>query len=168
MTWANIFKQFADLISGPGVAPALDLPAPNSLPDVIEADNSAAVDMSIWPAPNFSPAELTCRCCGRVKVETAALIMLQAVRESMGRALRINSAYRCPIHNANVGGAPLSQHKEGKAFDISVSGWTEDERAELVAAAYHAGFTGFGGYTSFLHVDVGRRRQWGQPWGHPL
>jgi len=166
MTWANIFKQFADLISGPGDTPPDD-PTPAVVPDVIEADNSAAVDMSIWPAPNFIPAELSCRCCGRVKVNTDALIRLQLMRESMNRPLRINSAYRCPIHNANVGGAPLSQHKEGKAFDISVSGWSDDERAELVAAAYHAGFTGLGFYSNFLHADTARLRQWGQSWGHP-
>ena len=78
----------------------------------------------------------------------------------------ITSAYRDPVHNARVGGAPLSRHKAGDAFDISLrtsaGGHT---RAQLLAVCQAAGFTGFGFYSSFLHVACGPARRWGK-WGN--
>jgi len=62
----------------------------------------------------------------------------------------------CALHNARVGGAPLSQHLR-LAADISLRG---HNRFDLRAACQQAGFTGFGYYTTFLHVDLGRSRHW--------
>lgn len=81
---------------------------------------------------------------------------LQAVRDMIGAPIRLNSGHRCAIHNAHVGGAPLSQHKL-LAFDISLQG---HDPPALRAACGRAGFKGFGFYATFLHVDMGPRRQW--------
>ena len=82
---------------------------------------------------------------------------LQRMRDEVG-PLRIFSAYRCPVHNAFVGGAPLSQHKLGRAFDVALGSYDKDS---LIAAARQAGFTGFGvNYRTFIHVDTGPRRSW--------
>ena len=86
---------------------------------------------------------------------------LQAERVALGHSLRMNSVYRCPIWNAMVGGAPLSSHKFGKAGDQSTRG---RDRAKMLREAKSAGFTGFGGYNTFLHADTGRARKWGKSW----
>ena len=33
--------------------------------------------------------------------------------------MSISSGYRCPKHNAKIGGAKASMHREGKAIDIA-------------------------------------------------
>ena len=60
------------------------------------------------------------------------------------------------MHNARIGGAPFSQHL-AMAADLSTVG---RDRYALQAAALKAGFSGFGYYTNFLHVDEGRARFW--------
>ena len=45
---------------------------------------------------------------------------LQFLRDYTGRPITINSAYRCPDHNAKVGGSKTSQHLLGKAADITI------------------------------------------------
>jgi len=109
-----------------------------------------------WVWTNFSPEEMACRHCGDQYHWPAFLDRLQAARMAVGRPFRILSAHRCALHNARVGGAPLSQHLR-LAVDISVVG---HERAVLLAACRTAGFTGFGFYHTFLHIDLGPPRQW--------
>jgi uncharacterized protein YcbK (DUF882 family) len=113
-----------------------------------------AWDAKRWP--NFKPDEVACRCCGEVCLLPREMDMMQALRDHIGEPLRIVSAHRCRIHNARVGGAPLSSHL-GLAFDISLIG---KDRKGLRDAAKSFGFTGFGYYTSFLHIDTGRQRFW--------
>ena len=118
------------------------------------------VDMVWWRArwPNFLPSELACSHCGELMIDTEALDKLQYQRRTEGRAKTINSAYRCPIWNAMVGGAPLSQHKFAKAFDQR----KDAPGAEMEASAIMAGFTGIGRYRTFIHTDTGRKRSWGK------
>ncbi len=113
----------------------------------------------LWRWPNFKPAELASRGDGSLVLIEEALDALQALRDLLGRPLVVNSAYRDPIYNARIGGAPLSRHKMGDAFDLALSG---HDRHTLRQAAAEIGFTGFGHYQTFLHVDLGRRRDW---WG---
>lgn len=82
---------------------------------------------------------------------------LQRLREDYGTPVVISSGYRCPIHNARVGGRPKSMHKAGKAADIVLNGLSRDE---LFKRAKAVGFTGYGFYNTFLHVDVGPARSW--------
>lgn len=44
--------------------------------------------------------------------------VLQPLRNKWGKALEINSGYRCPALNALVGGVATSQHTKGEAADI--------------------------------------------------
>ena len=44
----------------------------------------------------------------------------QQIRSGLGRALFLNSAYRSPEHNHDVGGATFSRHIYGDAVDIDV------------------------------------------------
>jgi len=120
-----------------------------------------------WPAPNFEPDELRCkgclgRPCGRDPhgIQLGAVDALQALRERLDRAMPVLSAYRCPFHNARVGGAPLSRHKMGDAFDIRTTGWPSGERERLVGLARSLGWGGVGLYRTFVHLDLGKRRSW--------
>jgi len=108
--------------------------------------------------PNFTEKEVSCPCCDVNGVNLESLDKLQALRTDMNQPLTINSAYRCRKHNIEEGGRPNSMHLRGEAFDISIKGLNKDK---LEYAARGVGFTGFGYYNTFLHVDTGRRRFWG-------
>jgi hypothetical protein len=114
-------------------------------------------DKKRWP--NFSPGEpnLACPCCGEFCLDPASFDGLQALRDRLGRPVRVNSGHRCFRHNARVGGAPLSMHRWLVAFDVSLQG---HRPSELLEAARKAGFSGFGYYATFLHLDRGRPRWW--------
>ena len=74
----------------------------------------------------FRIEEFTCRCgCEMptaVKENVKALVerVLDPVRERLGKAIVVNSGYRCAVRNKVVGGAPQSQHVLGEAADIRV------------------------------------------------
>lgn len=106
--------------------------------------------------PDFTIAEMSCRHCGETFFWPDFMERLQEARSEVGRPFHILSAHRCSLHNARVGGAPLSQHLR-LAADISLRG--HDKRA-LLWACRRAGFTGFGFYSTFLHIDLGRARHW--------
>ncbi|WP_332772924.1 D-Ala-D-Ala carboxypeptidase family metallohydrolase [Phenylobacterium sp.] len=107
-----------------------------------------------WRWPHFTARELACKCgrwCeGSYVHQPAFLDNLEVLRQAIGRALKINSGHRCPLHNANVGGAPLSQHK-AIAADISLRG---HDPVQLARYAAGVGFTGLGFGRTFLHVDM--------------
>lgn len=123
-------------------------------PDVFFDQRSAA--RYPWPWPHFTPEEMACRHCGQGYYWPDFMDCLEGARLSVGRSFHILSAHRCSLHNARIGGAPLSQHLH-LAADIALAG---HDRAALLAACRAAGFTGFGFYTSFLHIDLGRARHW--------
>ena len=116
------------------------------------------VPASAWRWPNFTAKEIASKGDGSVLLVEEALDALQTARNVVGRSFRINSAYRDPIHNTLVGGAPRSKHKEGHAFDVALAG---HDKEALVAALDGAGFRGLGlRYRTFVHVDMGPRRSW--------
>ncbi len=74
----------------------------------------------------------------------------------MNSSITINSAYRCPAHNKKVGGSPKSQHVDGTATDITVSGMTPTAVQDA-----SEGFDGLGRYDTFTHVDSrGTKARW--------
>jgi len=115
-----------------------------------------------WRWANFSPEEIACRGDGTIRINEAALDKLQALRDRLGVPLIVNSAYRSPDDNRRVGGAKHSMHLQGAAFDISMA---NHDPESFEAAARAIGFTGFGFYPrqNFMHIDIGRARQWGDP-----
>ena len=89
---------------------------------------------------------------------------LEVLRAATG-TLVVNSGRRCRLHNAAVGGAPLSQHKVGIACDVRLAG---HDPVDLARAAVASGFRGLGFGRSFLHLDArvrppGWRRAWRVP-----
>ena len=118
---------------------------------MIRYEHHSAVPASAWRWRYFTPAELACKGTGRLVVMPPALDMLEVARGIVNRPLVINSAYRSPLYNAAVGGAPLSRHKVGDAFDIALAG---HDRHLVARVCREVGFNGFGFYQSFIHVDA--------------
>jgi hypothetical protein len=117
---------------------------------------TSQTDWQVERWPNFSPAELACRHCGEAYIWPEFMDKLQALRADIGRPFHILSGHRCALHNARIGGAPLSQHLK-LAVDISL---VSHDRHKLAARAKAHGFKGFGYYSYFLHLDLGRNRHW--------
>ena len=74
----------------------------------------------------FRKEEFLCRCgkcemSAEVEANIAALVenVLDPAREKFGKPIIVNSGYRCPKHNAAVGGVANSQHTRGEAADIT-------------------------------------------------
>lgn len=105
-----------------------------------------------WRWPNFTPKEIACKGTGLILVDAYSMDCLQMLRNRLGVPLIINSAYRSEAHNKAVGGAPNSQHRLGKAFDIRL---TKDiNRDGLKLWARQCGFNGIGDYPAFVHLDT--------------
>ena len=74
----------------------------------------------------FTLAEFKCK-CGKCEMPKDTppdklIDILCEIREHYGSPLIINSGYRCPTHNAKVGGAANSRHTKGDAVDFVVKG----------------------------------------------
>lgn len=108
------------------------------------------VPKALWKWANFTPKEIACRKTGAILINTVALDALQAFRNKIGKAIIVNSAYRSPEHNKEVGGVDESQHLLG-AFDIRIVG---HNKFYLLKSAFEVGFTGIGLYETWLHLDV--------------
>ena len=108
---------------------------------------------------HFRAEEFACPCghCERVVVHWALVELLQRMRWRIGRPIIVTSGYRCPAHNAAVGGTPSSLHICGMAADLQCKGLTPDMLADVAA---ECGAGGLGRYPRHLHVDVGTRRTW--------
>lgn len=108
-----------------------------------------------WRWQSFHIAELACKCSGRYCRgqywhAPRFLDHLQGLRDRLGKPLIVRSGHRCTQWNAQVGGAPKSQHKR-IAVDLALHG---HDRMQLYAAAREIGFTGFGLARSFIHLDL--------------
>jgi zinc D-Ala-D-Ala carboxypeptidase len=83
-----------------------------------------------------------------VKLSPLLLERLEVLRRLVGVPLIIRSGYRCPEHNAAIGGARQSQHLYGRAADL-------DAGIATFGQARSAGFTGIGTFGRWAtHVDV--------------
>lgn len=81
------------------------------------------------------------------------------------RPLVIVSGYRPVWYNKSVGGARRSYHIKGMALDIHVNEIDIDSRKRLIKLAQKYGFTGYGVGSTRLHIDFGRKRNYGYPAG---
>lgn len=110
-------------------------------------------------AKNFTLDEFKCKCgkCDPILVDEKLVTWLQQIRDHFGKAVTINSAYRCEKHNASpqVGGTKGSLHVKGMAADFRVQGVTPKEVAKY---AESIGILGIGLYEGkdgeFVHIDT--------------
>lgn len=124
---------------------------------MITAAHYNHVKLNEWPWVYFLPEEMASKRDGSIAVDPDMMDKLETARRIIGKPFHILSAYRDPIHNAAVGGAPMSMHKFGKAVDIATH---NHDRDRLVEVLKEVGFTGFGIYKTFIHADTGRARTW--------
>ena len=75
---------------------------------------------------HFRKEEFLCRCgkcemSAEAEANIVALVenVLDPAREKFGKPIIVHSGYRCPQHNAAVGGVANSQHLRGEAADIT-------------------------------------------------
>lgn len=110
----------------------------------------------IMNSAHFTDTELACHHCG-VNACTQELVdALEALRVSVGVPIQLDDAYRCPVHNAAVGGVPHSQHELGMAADIKIQGMTPPRmyQAALRIPAFANGGIGVAEHGGYIHVDV--------------
>lgn len=112
---------------------------------------------------NFSRSEFECSCCGESLMDNALIIGLQELRDMVGLPIYINSGFRCPAHNTEVGGALDGQHPLGKATDITIPALSVLEMYVKAERIYVFRNGGIGIYPNFIHVDTrDSYARWGQ------
>lgn len=104
---------------------------------------------------HFSESEMSCHCCGQLPeggMSQKLLDGLEELRRKVGLPIHVTNGYRCPSHNAEVGGVSNSQHVQGCAADIYVDGVGVYELAVMCRQI----FDGVGEYygQEFVHVDM--------------
>lgn len=114
--------------------------------------------------PHFSAAELQCRgtnCsvdrlhgCGVNGCKQSLVDALERFRDLVGKPVQVDSAYRCPVHNAGVGGAGKSEHVEGLAADIRVAGMTAAELEAIARKIPAIRGIGRDDKRGYVHIDV--------------
>lgn len=114
--------------------------------------------------------ECACKCCGKLPengMDPNLMDLADALRRRFG-PLTANCAYRCPEHNAEVGGEIDSQHLYGTAMDIDASEYGVEA---IASAAEELGADGVGRYSpsqgNFVHIDtrsgrIGDTYRWGK------
>lgn len=114
---------------------------------------------------DFDESEFLCKCgCGggHGKIHPHLVMGLQMLRDILGLPIVITSSYRCPAHNAAVGGVANSYHTQGYAADIHVVGLSPYEVAGQATRVpfFLSGGIGIYPKRGFVHVDVGKKRRW--------
>lgn len=106
---------------------------------------------------HFKLDEFRCKHCKALKLDINLLLKLEELRKSTG-PLIVNSGYRCPIHNRNIGGAVASQHLKGTAADVRSTKMKPSQVYTHADKIFNN--SGVGRYNTFTHVDVrnGRSR----------
>lgn len=116
----------------------------------LSKDGNEAFSINGKPS-NFRVKEFACKDgSDEILIDGDLVRNLQKIRNRFGTTT-INSAYRTPLHNAKVGGAPKSQHVQGRAADIVCKNGTP---LEVAMYAETLGMGGIGFYSSFTHVDT--------------
>ena len=88
----------------------------------------------------------------RANIQALVEKVLDPVRERLGKAIYVNSGYRCPKHNLKVGGAKASQHMKGEAADIRC-----EDNEQLKRLIKEQGvFDQLIVYPTFMHVSYKR------------
>jgi uncharacterized protein YcbK (DUF882 family) len=89
---------------------------------------------------------------------------LDIIREHINEPIYINSGYRSPEHNLNIGGAKNSYHMKGLAADIRTKNYTPLQLKMIVEKLINEGKIkqgGIGLYSNFLHYDIrGFKSRW--------
>lgn len=111
---------------------------------------------------NFKSTEFDCHgkgCCTETPIDDELIEILQELRNHFGKPVKVNSGYRCPVHNGNVGGASkTSYHMKGMAADIKINGVHPMRIARYLDNLNVSGRIGCYSYDDegkgFVHIDT--------------
>jgi hypothetical protein len=115
---------------------------------------------------NFSAKEFACNHCKEVVIEEQLVQQLQQLRDVFNTGIIITSGYRCPTHNARVGGWLNKVYilREKSAVDFTMLG--EINAFQVFTEACKI-FNRVGLYQSsnnplsaYMHVDSGEKGTW--------
>ena len=109
---------------------------------------------------NFKVREFRCKDgTDEILIDMALVRYLQQIRDWAGASITINSGYRTPSHNEEVGGSDTSKHMQGKAADIYCSTKTPLELAQRAETLGMPGieWNPIGNYT---HIDTRTGDAW--------
>lgn len=117
-----------------------------------------AKGLSVPLTEHFASTDFDCHCrrpaCELTLIDPALPPALETLWAITG-PFKIDSGFRCEKHNEEIGGAPSSQHTQGRAADckslVGKSGIEMAAAAELVPQ-FHNG--GIGIYFAFAHLDT--------------
>ena len=90
--------------------------------------------------------------------------MLDVARNLSGVPYHVNSGFRCPAHNLEVGGSETSPHLKGFAADIQAK--TDFYKFRIVMGAILAGFTRIGVGKTFVHLDCDPDKNGDRMWDY--
>ena len=123
------------------------------------ASNIQTVDIPLGDShasEHFKFRDFMCPCCRKLPLSEIFyrhIEKLEEMRVALGFPLIVNSGYRCPDHNAAVGGTNNSWHKIF-ATDIRPEDHNELKLKRIVAYAKANGWGGIGIYKTFCHLDT--------------
>lgn len=117
---------------------------------------------------HFNVQEFRCKCGGAhdIQLETALVSKLEELFKALNCSkIIVNSGYRCPNHDRNVGGNGSGQHTKGTAADIICynSSGNKISSKIVTCAAQDVGFGGISNIDSTYtatHVDVRSSNFW--------
>lgn len=96
-------------------------------------------------------------CDSRVRDAIKALVesVLQPLRDAYGKAMKVNSGYRCPKLNSHptIKGSATSQHVKGEAADIHTGSQTESYRLAKLAKDLGLPYDQMILYPTFVHFS---------------
>ena len=109
--------------------------------------------------PDFTKAELACRCCGLLNINLLFLDKIQQDRTVAGIPFSINSGCRCEKHNTKEGGKLKSKHltsvkKQCEGLDISC---ISDRDRFIILISLSANIHHIGIANSFVHADNSKK-----------
>lgn len=103
---------------------------------------------------HFKVKEFACKDGSQVVFIDGYLVsILDILRNQVGKPVIINSGYRTPARNKEVGGAKYSYHMRGMAADIRINGMTAKEIADKLNKIIPDG-CGIIVYNTWVHIDT--------------
>ena len=107
-------------------------------------------------SPHFSKEDFTCKCgCGQNWIKASLIVALEKLRMLGPEPIFVLSGYRCAKDNSAAGGVGHSQHMEGTAADLRITGLTLQQMYDRAKQVPEFLRGGIGVYEdSFIHVDV--------------
>lgn len=79
---------------------------------------------------------------------------LEQFRALVGKPVLVNDAFRCPVHNEEVGGAPHSEHMLGLAADIRIEGMAAADLERVADQCPLITAIGRADHQGYIHIDA--------------